>query len=173
MPRPFAAMLTSFALTSILLLATAPADAAEAPPAKTLRDTIAERETELFALYFEGCDRARLAGMVTDDLEFYHDRTGAQFGAKRFLDDYERQCTGRAAPDAWLPRRALVPESLHVDAVPGYGAIEDGEHLFYGHQRGKAEQLDGRARFTMIWKNDGGTWKLARVVSFAHAPAGR
>jgi hypothetical protein len=74
----------------------------------------------------------RLTTLVTDDLEFFHDKWAwwrRREGA--FVADSCRNCEARKAPDAWRSRRELVPESLRVDPVPGYGAIEHGEHRFY------------------------------------------
>jgi Domain of unknown function (DUF4440) len=65
-----------------------------------------------------------------------------------------------------------VAASLNVHPIPGYGAIEDGEHLFYEWQGSGREQLVGRARFTQLWKLTAGGWQLARVFSYAHAAAG-
>ena len=65
----------------------------------------------------------------------------------------------------------LVAESLNVHPVPGYGAIEDGEHLFYERQGEGPERLVGRARFTQLWRLSVDGWRLARVFSYAHAAA--
>jgi hypothetical protein len=157
-------------------VAAVPSGAQVAPPTipvgAALTRSITSADSDLFALFFQGCDPARLATLVTDDLEFYHDKAGvvATSGAA-FVADYAKSCEARKAPDAWRSRRALVPESLQVDPVPGYGAIEHGEHRFYERKGDGPERLAGIAVFTMLWKLDGGTWKLARVMSFAHRAA--
>lgn len=117
--------------------------------------------------------------MLTPDFEMYHDRDGVvATSADAFVRDYARSCRERRASDAWRSRRELVPASLRVDPVPGFGAIEDGEHLFYewrGAAQGSEDQagrLVGSARFTQLWRLTPDGWRLARVFSFAHGPAG-
>jgi hypothetical protein len=109
----------------------------------------------------------------------YHDRDGVvATGAEAFIAEYGRSCRERQRPDAWHSRRELVTASLTVHPVPNYGAIEDGEHLFYewqGSAQGPADQaghLVGRARFTQLWKLTPTGWRLARVFSYAHEAAG-
>ncbi len=73
--------------------------------------------------------------------------------------------------DAWRSRRALVERSLVVDPVPGHGAIEAGEHLFYERRSDGPETLAGRARFAQVWALTPDGWRLSRVLSYAHGPA--
>lgn len=142
------------------------------PEGPALTEAIRARDAELFAVLFEQCAPERMRALVTDDIEFYHDRDGVTTGADAFVADYARFCTERQAPDAWRSRRVLVAESLNVHAVPGYGAIEDGEHLFYERQGEGPERLVGRARFTQLWRLTPDGWRLARVFSYAHRAAG-
>jgi hypothetical protein len=149
------------------------------PDGPALTEAIRARDAELFQLMFLGCDPARLRTMLTPDFEFYHDRDGVvATGADAFVADYDRSCHDKQRPDAWRSRRELVAASLNVHPVPGFGAIEDGEHLFYewrGDPQGPAERaghLVGRARFTQLWKLTPDGWRLARVFSYAHAAAG-
>ena len=156
-------------------VAAAPAPAQTAPPVPTgaeLTRSLAAVDADFFALFFLGCDPTRLTTMVTTDLEFYHDKAGvvATSGAA-LVADYARNCEARKAPDAWRSRRELVPETLRVDPVPGYGAIEYGEHRFYERKGDGPERLAGFAVFTMLWKLDAGAWQLARVMSFGHRAA--
>jgi len=154
-----------------LALATA-ADPLALPEGPALTEAVRARDAELFALLFERCEPDRMRAMVTGDIEFYHDRDGAMTtGADGFVADYARFCTERRAPDAWRSRRELVAASLNVHPVPGYGAIEDGEHLFYERRGEGPEQLVGRARFTQLWRLTADGWRLARVFSYAHQAA--
>ena len=144
-----------------LAAAAAPAPPVTLIPAQpALRAEIAARDSEFFDLYFLGCDPARLRTMITPDVEFYHDKGGFAFrNAEAMAADYRS-------------RRALVAASLTVDPVPGHGAIETGEHLFYERKGDGPEKLVGRARFAIVWKRDADGWKLSRALSYAHAPAG-
>ena len=141
------------------------------PDAATLRAEITARDAELFETLFNRCEPERMRALVMPDLEFYHDRDGVVRGADRFVEDYQRFCTERQAPNAWRSRRALVPESLSVDPVPGFGAIQAGEHLFYERQGEGPEQLAGRARFANLWARTADGWRLSRVFSYSHGPA--
>ena len=156
------------------LLFASPAHAApaEMPKDAALTESIAAADNALFGLFFTGCDAEALRPMVSPTLEFYHDKGGlvATSGAQ-FVAEYAKNCEARKAPDAWRSRRALVPESLHVDPVPGFGAMEVGEHLFYERQGDGPEKLVGRAGFAMVWQWADGAWKLHRVLSFGHKPA--
>ena len=156
----------------ISLLLIAAAAAAPMPEGPALRTSIEARDTELFELFFRGCDPVRLRTMLADDLEFYHDKGGFVFrNADAMVTDYAKQCAERAKPDAWRSRRELVVSSLIVDPVPGHGAMEAGDHLFYERKGEGPEKLVGRARFAMVWTWDGEEWKLSRVLSFGHGPA--
>jgi hypothetical protein len=157
-----------------LAIAAALGTSAPAMPAgNALRSSVAARDSEFFELYFLGCDPARLAPMLTSDVEFYHDKGGFVFhDSAGMIADYARNCAARKAPDAWRSRRELVPASLTVDPVPGHGAIETGEHLFFERKGAGPEKLVGRARFVVVWKWEDGMWKLSRALSYAHAPAG-
>jgi len=157
----------------LVALSLAAADPPALPEGPALTEAIRARDSELFALMFEGCDPARLATMITPDVEMYHDRDGVVArSAEAFVADYRRWCTQRREPNAWRSRRALVASTLNVHPVPGYGAIEDGGHVFYERQGDGPERLVGRARFTQLWALTPDGWRLARVFSYGHRAAG-
>jgi hypothetical protein len=153
----------------LLILALALADPIALPEGAALTEAVRARDAELFDLVFLRCDPDRLRTMVTGDFEMYHDRDGVVArSADTFVADYARSCRERQAPNAWRSRRELVAGSLNVHPVPGYGAIEDGVHVFYERQGDGPERLVGRARFTQIWALTPDGWRLARVLSYAH-----
>jgi Domain of unknown function (DUF4440) len=155
-----------------LALSLAAAEPPALPEGAALTEAIRARDAELFSVLFERCEPERMRALVTADIEFYHDRDGVVRSADAFVADYARFCHERQAPDAWRSRRELVAASLNVHPVPGYGAIEDGEHLFYERRGDGPERLVGRARFTQAWQLSADGWRLARVFSYAHAAAG-
>ena len=65
----------------------------------------------------------------------------------------------------------LAPATLRVDPIPGYGAIEDGEHYFYEGQGAGPQKRVGYGRFTIVWVLSPDGWRLSRCLSFAHRPA--
>jgi len=161
------------ALTTAAALAAAPVPPAPTiPTGDALKQAILSRDAEFFDLYFTGCDPARLRTMLVPDLEFYHDKGGFAFrDAEAMIADYARICASRKAPDSWRSRRMLAPATLHVDPIPGYGAIEDGEHYFYERQGNGPEKRVGYGRFTIVWVLSPDGWRLSRCLSFAHRPA--
>lgn len=139
------------------------------PEAQALQDEIAARDAELFDIVFTRCDPVRLRALLAPDVEFYHDKGGFIFrSADDFVADHLKQCASRRKPDTWRSRRALVRETLVVDAVPGYGAMEAGDHLFYERKGNGPERLAGRSRFAMVWQKAKDGWRLSRVLSFSH-----
>ena len=169
-------MFRYFITVAAFITAPAIANDSAVPPAipegAALIEAIHAADTELFELAIGGCDPVKLRGMVTDDMEFYHDKGGVTAkSGDEFVAEYAKNCDARMAPDAWHVRRALVLETLHVDPVPGFGAIETGEHLFYERQGEGPEKLVGKAAFAQVWRYDDGVWKTHRVLSFAHKPA--
>jgi hypothetical protein len=140
------------------------------PEGPALEASIKARDAELFDLLFQGCDPKRLAALLTDDFEMYHDRGGlVATSAAPFVEQYARDCAKRSKPDEWRSRRELVPGTLKVWPVPGFGAIEDGEHVFYERKGDGPEKKVGRARFTQAWQWGPGGWRLARVFSYDHS----
>jgi hypothetical protein len=153
----------------LLTLALALAEPVVLPQGAALTEAVRARDAEFFDLAFQGCDPQRLGTMLAPYFEMYHDRDGVVArSAADFVVDYGRSCHERQAPNAWRSRRALVAGSLNVHPVPGYGAIEDGVHVFYERRGDGPERLVGRARFTQLWALTPDGWRLARVLSYAH-----
>ncbi|HEY7005466.1 MAG TPA: nuclear transport factor 2 family protein [Sphingomicrobium sp.] len=158
-----------------LLLAALTAAPVTVPPQPQLTEQIAKADAELFDLFFvRPCDEPAFRALLADDVEFYHDKDGFNVhSADEFMKDYRQNCSSRADPTNWRSRRELVRSSLQVDPIPGYGAMEAGDHLFYErHGVDGTEKLAGRARFAMVWVlGADGKWRLSRVLSFGHAAA--
>ena len=156
---PFAALLLLlFELMSLHSVAQLPATA---PAKDALFQTIATQDKKLFDAYNQ-CDLKTLALMVTDDLEFYHDKTGLAVGKQTFLDSIKTNICGKVT-------RELVAETLEVYPLAGYGAVEIGTHRFR-HPGEPDHGVVGDAKFVMLWQSKDGVWKLTRVISYDHAP---
>jgi ketosteroid isomerase-like protein len=130
-------------------------------PHQKLLEEITEADQHLFDA-FNACDATRYASFLSKDLEFYHDRTG-KTGYDQILKALRDRCSAGI-----MLRRELVEDSLVVNAVPGYGAIEAGTQRFYSPQQDGSEQLDSTAGFTNVWSKETGSWKLVRVISYDH-----
>src|SRR5271155_6067702 len=121
-----------------------------------LTKAITTLDKELFDAY-NNCDIDKLGTMVVDDLEFYHDKTGLAVGKKVFLDAIKMNICGKVT-------RELVPGSLEVYPLHGYGAVEIGVHRF--HHPGDSDV--GEAKFVQLWQYKNGAWKITRVISYDH-----
>ena len=145
---------------------------AAVPEGEALKAALAARDAEFFALVFEGCDPARLTTMLEPDFEMYHDKGGVvATEAAPFVAQYAKDCAERKKPDAWRSRRELVAGTMTVHPIKGYGAIEQGDHVFYERKGDGPEKKVGKARFTQLWRLTPDGWRLARVFSYDHAPA--
>jgi Domain of unknown function (DUF4440) len=157
---------------AVAMQAAAPAPAVTIPEQPALTEAVAARDAEFFQLFFEDCDPDRLAGMLADDVEMYHDKGGFVFrSAAGLLADYRKSCEQRKKPDAWRSRRELVAAGHRVHPVPGHGAIQEGEHVFYERRGDGPEKRVGRARFAQLWVLTPGGWRLSRIFSYDHGPA--
>lgn len=159
--------MTPALLSMIALIQAAPV--APPPGAASLAEAVLARDAALFNTMFNRCDPAALSDLVTADIEFYHDKGGAMIGRDAFLADYSRGCEARKAPDAWRSRRELVAGSARVFPIPGVGAVEEGVHVFYERQGDGPETLVGRARFSILWRLEGGEYRMARTFSIDHS----
>lgn len=168
-------MFLPLALAAVVAATSAAPPPVTIPPQPQLTEQIREADAELFKLFFEGpCDVPRFRSMLADDVEFYHDREG--FNVRKpqdFVAMFEQRCKGLQDPASWRSRRELVSGSLRVDPIPGWGAMEVGDHLFYErHGANGQEKLVGKAKFAMVWVlGSDGKWRVSRVLSYAHGAA--
>jgi ketosteroid isomerase-like protein len=145
-------MLISRVLLCVSLRAQSNANAQD----DTLFKTIQSLDTELFDAYNQ-CDLQKLGAMVSDDLEFYHDQTGLSAGKAPFIAAIKQNICGKV-------ERTLVPGSMEVYPLKGYGAVEVGVHRF--HHPG--EVGFGEAKFVTVWQKRDGAWKVTRAISYNH-----
>ena len=124
-----------------------------------LAQTITALDKQLFDAY-NTCNIERLGTLVTDDLEFYHDKTGLAVGKQPFLDAIKKNICGKVT-------RELVQGSLEVYPLHGYGAVEIGLHRF----RHPGDRDAGEAKFVHLWQYKDGAWKISRVISYDHGAA--
>ena len=137
-------------------------------------ESIILHRDSLFWNAYNRCDLTGMDSLFTDNVEFYHDKGGATFG----LDSLRASIKNGLCKDpaSFALRREAILGSVHVYPLGKngvvYGAIMEGEHVFYIKQAGKDEYIDGQARFTHLWlKSPDGAWKMARVLSYDHHAA--
>jgi ketosteroid isomerase-like protein len=168
-------------LTFGLLLAasgsccTSPASAQAAPPESKiatldeiknqaeLDKAITALDTKLFDAY-NHCDLKTFDSLLADDVEFYHDQGGVTLGRQKLTESVKNNiCTGDT-------QRVLVPGTLKIYYMKGYGAIEMGVHRFL-HPKTESTNGTGEASFVQLWQCKDGVWKLTRVLSYDHHSA--
>ena len=134
-----------------------------------LFDELIRADAAFFKAVFDDCDIATVAGFVTDDLEFFHDKGGLAFtSGADFVKGIEAKCLRQKDGTDFLSRREIVAESVKVYPLNDYGAIQTGLHRFYAVEEGKPDRLTEVAQFTHVWQEVGGGWRLARVLSYDH-----
>lgn len=126
---------------------------------KTLYREIARMDSIVFNA-FNKRDTSLFKSLFTEELEFYHDKSGLT--NYRHTVDFMKEV---AKPGNDL-KRELVSGSLEVYPVPGYGAIQIGTHRFCHTENGKYGC--GTFKFVHIWKQKNNEWKISRVVSYDH-----
>jgi len=126
---------------------------------KELYDSIAHLDNVLFKAFNDHNLQALMQGF-TNDLEFYHDKTG--------LGGYEQSSGGfkKMFEQNNGIKRELAKGSLEVYPINEYGAIEIGSHEFCHKENGKDEC--GTFPFIMLWQRQKGEWKISRVISYDH-----
>ena len=124
-----------------------------------LDKAITALDNALFDAYNK-CDLEKFASLLAEDVEFYHDQGGVTLGKVALTDSVKKNICGKVT-------RELVPGSLQVFYMKGYGAIEMGVHRFHhpGHEDTEAV---GEARFVHLWQYKDGAWRVTRVLSYDH-----
>ena len=144
-------------LAVLISFAFKPATAQSNASPDALFKQIQALDTQLFDAY-NHCDLNKMASMVSDDLEFYHDKTGLAVGKQVFIEAIKNNICGKVT-------RELVPGTLEVYPLANYGAVEIGVHRF--HHPGDPANI-GEAKFIHIWHNTDGKWVITRVISYDH-----
>lgn len=156
-------------LIFIILVALAKAQngTGQATKEKEVYNKLAELDSVLFSVAYT-CDTAKFASLITDDIEFYHDKGGVTKSRKALVETTQKNFCEH--PEVKL-RRELVKGSMQVFLMDNYGAIQTGEHRFYITEKGKPEKLSGQAKFTHLWQFRDNQWRIARVLSYDHGAA--
>jgi Domain of unknown function (DUF4440) len=102
--------------------------------------------------------------MPTTNVEFYHDQGGVTLGRAALVESVKKNICGTTT-------RELLPDTLQIYYMKGYGAIEMGVHRF--HHPGHPEIGDGEGKFVHLWQYKDGAWKVTRVLSYDHHAAGK
>ena len=128
----------------------------------------------LFWSHYNACSIEDMMPLISEDVEFYHDKNGILKGSHNFKASFEKNlCTNS---DRRL-RRAAIDSTVQFFPMKNgdllYGVLITGEHLFYVTETGKPEWLDGLAKFAdlWIWDWEHDQWNMSRILSYDHGPA--
>lgn len=141
----------------------------EAPTPVALEQQIAARSDRLFDAIFAHCDADIVADATTGDFEFHHDHWGTIADTREaFVARIRAQCADIASGREPGTRRESVPGTQTIYPSGADGAMETGVHRFYQRNARGGETLVGIARYVHLWRRESGTWRIARILSYAH-----
>ena len=133
MKGPFVAS-RILSLLFILALLVVGAGAQTVPPLDKIQNqqeldkAIATLDAALFDSY-NRCDLEKFSSFFVDDVEFYHDQGGLTLGKVALTESVKKNICGKVT-------RELVPGTMQIYYMKGYGAIQMGIHRFHhpGHE---------------------------------------
>jgi hypothetical protein len=124
-----------------------------------LERTVASLDAALFGSY-NTCQLEKFASFFADDVEFYHDLDGVTHGKEKLSASLKNNICGKVT-------RELVPGTLQVYPMKGYGAVEMGVHRFHHPGHDDTEPV-GEGKFIHLWQYKDGAWKVTKVISYDH-----
>jgi hypothetical protein len=169
-PRMVSRLLKVVLVLTVLGLFAGRAEAQAAPPLENIQSqaeldkAIAALDAALFDSY-NRCDLEKFASFFVDNVEFYHDQGGATLGKAALTDSVKKNICGKVT-------RELVPGTLQVYHMKGYGAVEIGVHRFH-HPGHEDTEGVGEGKFIHLWQYKDGAWKITRVISYDHHTASK
>jgi len=124
-----------------------------------LFNTLKAKDNLLFEVGFNECNLDVMEKLVTNDIEFYHDKDGITKSKKKFLASIkDNLCTsGKNIIKRVLDEASFEVFPLYQDGKL-YGAIQNGTHTF-----GQT-----KASYSHLWLLEKQDWKLSRVLSYNH-----
>lgn len=149
-------LMSSFVLNSVSASAQDITPRYEPNVSKEFYNNIVYLDSLFFAAY-NHCNIPVMDSLISDDLEFYHDKGGFTNSKKETMEAVKKNICGKVT-------RELLKGSIEVYEIKGYGAVEIGFHGFHNSQ----EKETGKthfSKFVHIWCFKNNTWKLTRVIS--------
>jgi hypothetical protein len=124
------------------------------PESKALHDTIARMDSIFFDAY-NSCKMDVVESLISDSMEFYHDRGGLSTSKKDIVVAIKNNICHKV-------RREVLKGSIEVYNIPNFGAVEMGAHRFHNLVEKSTSRF---AKFVLIWHRENGQWKLYRIIS--------
>lgn len=142
-------------------------------PVSTSSADLFQQIAHLDSLAFEAynsCNLSVFKDYFVEDLEFYHDKSGLITSREVMIEALKSMLCDNTGIKV---RRELIESSLKVYPLENFGAIQVGEHYYYQSVNQQPEKLFEAAKFTHIWKKEDDQWRISRVLSYDHQPAGQ
>lgn len=114
---------------------------------------------------YNKCDLTTFESFFVDDVEFYHDQGGVTRGNAALTESVKKNICGKTT-------REIVPGTLKVFYMKGYGMLETGVHRFH-HPGHEDTEGVGEGQFIHLWQYKDGAWKVTRVISYDHHSAAK
>jgi len=114
---------------------------------------------------YNKCDLEKFQSFFVENVEFYHDQGGVTLGSAALTESVKKNICGKTT-------RELLPGSLKVFYMKGYGLLETGVHRFH-HPGHEDTEGVGEGQFIHLWQYKDGSWKITRVISYDHHAAGK
>jgi hypothetical protein len=114
----------------------------------------------LDSLFFDAynhCNIAVMDSLMSEDLEFYHDKGGFSNSKKETMEAVQKNICGKVT-------RELLKGSIEVYQIADYGAVQMGFHGFHNNQE-KENGATQFSKFVHIWHKENNQWKITRVIS--------
>jgi hypothetical protein len=105
---------------------------------------------------YNNCKPDVMSELISEDLEFYHDRGGLLTSKAQLIEAVKKNICGKVT-------RELKKGSIEVSPIANYGAVEIGMHAF--HNSAEPNSKPHFSRFVHVWKHDNGKWQITRVIS--------
>ena len=111
-------------------------------------------DTALFESY-NTCDLQTHASLISEDLEFYHDKGGLATSKEEYMTFMKANICGKV-------ERILTPDTFEVHEIKDFGAIALGKHSFHNLIE---DSYSKPSKFITIFKKTENGWKITRVIS--------
>jgi hypothetical protein len=112
---------------------------------------------------YNKCELDKFAALIDENVEFFHDQGGVTLGRTALTDSVKNNICGNVT-------RELVPGTLKIYHMKGYGMLELGVHRFH-HPGHEDTEGVGEGQFVHLWQFKDGAWKVTRVMSYDHHSA--
>ncbi len=131
----------------------------DSPTSGKLYDEIVHMDSLLFdGFNTKNVDKMKI--YFDSTLELYQDNIGVR--------NYKETVAafGNLFKQDYVLTRKLVPGTMEVYPIKGFGAIQTGLHTFSHKENG--ELITATFKFMNVWHKTGNTWRITRLVTYDH-----